>query len=128
MPKNSKDLVECINGHGELQRQPSYYFLLHADKTREGKIDVLLSNGIPLTLFVCKTCGYTESYAAMLSKEWNAVLLYYKCKNSKCKRDNKAPTQVPQDDFENFQFEENQLQCAHCMKANAYSKDDLFYK
>lgn len=129
MPFDDKGRIVCITHKDKpMQRQITYTFLTQAEKNRDGGLNILATNGIPLITYICIICGYVENYAAMATKEWSIKSLYVKCKNDKCKREFRSPIQMEEEAFESSQLQDNQYQCYFCKETNTYDKKEHFFK
>lgn len=129
MPIDDKGRTVCVTHKDEpMLRQPIYFFLTEVEKTRTGGLNILAGNGIPLITFVCRICGYIESYAAAPTEEWETKRLYVKCKNEKCKREFPSAVQMDEASFKTSQLEGNEYQCYFCSQSNTYNKEDYFFK
>ncbi len=129
MPIDDKGRIVCITHKDKpMGRQPVFNFLTQAEKRRDGSLNILASSGIPLITFVCKICGYVESYAAMVTKEWNTKQLYVKCKNENCKREFPSPIQMDEESFKTSELKHNRYACFFCRQTNAYDNKDHFFK
>ena len=129
MPIDGSGRIVCVTHTAEpMFRQPGYYFLSEAEKTKSGGLNILIAKGVPQITYVCRICGYIENYAAVPSGEWTTKKLYVKCKNDKCNREFASPIQMDENGFNTAELNANQYQCYYCQMNNTYDKNDHFFK
>ena len=64
MPRKD-NRVTCVNGHGLMPQNEGFNAVTRVQKQGDN-VTFNPSNGVPVKVFYCKTCGYIEMYAASL--------------------------------------------------------------